>query len=83
MAEHELDRADVHSVAQEPTGALVPEIVPVQVDLSELLAIDTSTGFRALCVVAVRDEKQGLPSGLEAVRVRSCGRAEHERARAE
>src|SRR5207253_3553241 len=67
VAEHQLDRADVHSIAQEPTGALVTEIVPVQVDLPELLAIAASTVFRAFRVVAVRDEQQRLPSGLEAL----------------
>ena len=37
MAEHHLDRANVHSIAQEPTGALVTEVVPVQVQ--EALAL--------------------------------------------
>lgn len=32
----------------------------MQVDLSELLAIDASTGFRAFRVVTVRDEQQGV-----------------------
>jgi len=41
----------------------------VQVDLPELLAIDASTVFRAFRVVAVRDEEQRLPSGLEALHV--------------
>ena len=50
-----LDRADVYSVAQEPTGALVTEVVPVQVDLPQLDAINASTRFRALRVVAVRE----------------------------
>jgi hypothetical protein len=31
------------------------DVVPVQVDLPELLAIDACTGLRALRVVAVRD----------------------------
>jgi hypothetical protein len=61
VTEHQLDRADVHSIAQEPTGALVTEVVPVQIDLPEFLAIDASTVFRAFRVVAVRDKKQGTP----------------------
>jgi len=34
----------------------VTEIVPVEVDLSEFLAIDASTGLRAFRVVAVGEE---------------------------
>ena len=67
VAEHQLDRADVHSIAQEPTGALVTEVVPVQVDLPELLPIYARTVFRAFRVVAVGDEEQRLPSGLKAL----------------
>jgi hypothetical protein len=58
VAEHQLDRADVHSIAQEPTGALVTEVVPVQVDLPELLAIDASTVFRAFENVDVRSTNE-------------------------
>ena len=54
VAEHQLDGADVHSIAQEPTGARVTEVVPMQVDLPEVLAIDTRTGFRAFRVVTVK-----------------------------
>jgi hypothetical protein len=53
VAEHQLDRPDVHSIAQEPAGALVTEVVPVQVDLSKLGAIDACTRFRAFRVVPV------------------------------
>jgi hypothetical protein len=73
VAEHQLDRADVYAVAQEPAGAFVTEIVPVQVDLPELLAIDASTVFRAFRVVPVRDKQQRLPSGLEALHVLPAG----------
>jgi hypothetical protein len=52
VAEHQLDRADVHSIAQEPMGVLVTEVVPVQVDLPELLVIDAGTVFRAFRVVS-------------------------------
>jgi hypothetical protein len=48
VAEHQLDRADVHSIAQEPTGALVTEVVPVQVDLTESLMIEANTGSNSL-----------------------------------
>jgi hypothetical protein len=36
----------------------VTKVVPVQVDLPELFAIDASTVFRAFGVVAVRNEEQ-------------------------
>lgn len=39
----------------------------------ELLAIDASTGFRAFRLVAVRQQKEGLPRRLEAVHVLPCG----------
>ena len=69
VTEHQLDCSDVHSIAQEPTGALVTQVVPVQVDLPELLAVDARTGLRAFRVVAVCDEQQRLPRRLEAVDV--------------
>jgi hypothetical protein len=67
VAEHQLDRTDVDAVGQKPASALVTQVMPVEVDLRELLAIDASAGFRSFRVVAVRDEQQKLPSGLEAV----------------
>jgi hypothetical protein len=39
VAEHQLDGADVHLLREEATGALVAQVVPVQVDLPELRAI--------------------------------------------
>ena len=44
MAQHQLNRPDVHVLRQEATGALVTEVVPVQVDLPKLGAIDTGIG---------------------------------------
>ena len=64
-----LDRADVHSITQEPAGALVTQVGPVQIDLPELLAIDARAWLRTLRVVAVCDEQQRLPRRLEAVQV--------------
>ena len=39
MPEHQLDGADVDAVGEEPARALVTQIVPVQVDLPELLPV--------------------------------------------
>jgi hypothetical protein len=65
MAEHQLNRPDVHVLCQEATRALVTEVVPVQVDLPQFGAVDARTGFRALRLVPVGDQKQRLPGRLE------------------
>jgi hypothetical protein len=44
VPEHQLDGADVDSVGQEPTSALVTQVVPVQIDLPELLTVHASAG---------------------------------------
>ena len=42
MAEEKLDRAQIQSLGQPPTGGFVSEIVPVQVALGEMIAIHAS-----------------------------------------
>jgi hypothetical protein len=71
MAEHQLNRTDVHVLRQEATRALVTEVVPMQVDLPQLGAIDACTGFRALRFVPVGDQQQRLPGRFEVGR--ECG----------
>jgi hypothetical protein len=44
VSEHQLDRTDVDAVGQEPAGAFVAEVMPMQVDLPQLAPIDASTG---------------------------------------
>jgi hypothetical protein len=39
VTQHQLNRTDVDAVGQEAAGAFVPQVVPVQVDLAELLPI--------------------------------------------
>jgi hypothetical protein len=56
MAEHQLDRADVHSISEEPTRA---------VDLPQLGAIDAGIAVRALRLVPVGEQDQRLPCRLE------------------
>jgi hypothetical protein len=58
MAEHQLDRADVHVLREEATRALVTQVVPVQVDLPQLGAIDACARLRALRLVTVGDQEQ-------------------------
>jgi hypothetical protein len=56
VSEHQLDDTDVHAVGQQPAGAFVTQIVSVQIDLPELGAINTSARFRALRIMAVREQ---------------------------
>jgi len=67
VTEHQLDGADIDAVRQEAAGAFVTQIVPVQIDLLELRAVDPNAGFRALRVMAIGDQQEGLPGRLEAV----------------
>ena len=83
MAEHQLNRADVHVLRQEATRALVTEVVPVQVDLPELRAIDPCTRLRALGLVPVGDQEQRLPGRLEVGHKLASWRSEHVRVWAE
>jgi hypothetical protein len=53
VAEHQLNRPDVHVLRQKATRALVTQVVPVQIDLPQLGAIDACAGFRALRLVPV------------------------------
>ena len=67
MSEHQLHDADVDAVRKQTTRAFVTQIVPVQIDPPERLAIDASTRFRALRVVSVGHQLQRFPGRLEAV----------------
>lgn len=44
VSEHQLDNPDIDAVSQEATGAFVPEVVPAEVDLAELLAVPLRAG---------------------------------------
>ncbi|HYE88666.1 MAG TPA: hypothetical protein VEA16_20030 [Vicinamibacterales bacterium] len=46
MTEHQLNDADIDSVSQQPARALVTQVVPVQIDLFELLSIDSTVRWR-------------------------------------
>jgi hypothetical protein len=60
MTQHQLNRADVYVLRQEATSAFVTQVVPVQVDLPQLGAIDAGTWLGALRVVAIGDQEQRL-----------------------
>ena len=83
MAEHQLNRADVHVLRQEATRALVTEVVPVQVDLPELGPIDAGAWLGALRVVAIGDQEQRLLGRLEVGHELASRRSEHVRVWAE
>jgi hypothetical protein len=53
VPEHQLDDPDVDVVCQESAGAFVTQIVPVPVNLLQLLAIDSDAMLGALGVVSV------------------------------
>ena len=48
VPKHQLNDADVHAVSQEAARALVTQVVPMQVDLLQLGAVDASTGLCTL-----------------------------------
>lgn len=47
VAEEELNRAQIQPLREPAAGGLVPQVVPVQIDLCELLAIDAAVRSRA------------------------------------
>jgi hypothetical protein len=67
VSEHQLDDA-MSTPSAEPTGAFVPQVVPVQIDLVKLRAIDASARLRTLRLVAVGDQqpedRRSAASGL-------------------
>ena len=67
MSEHQLNDPDVDAVREKPARAFVTQVVPVQIDLSQLLAIDASSGLGALRFVAVCDQQERFPGCFEAV----------------
>ena len=79
MAQHQLDDADVDAIREEPTRALVPEVVPVQIDFADLFAVP----FRSLPswprFDAMREQSERLPGRLDVRLIRSVRAAEHVR----
>ena len=65
VTQHQLDDADIHAIPQQTAGALMTQIMRVQIDLPKLGAVHASTGLRALPVVTVREQQQGFPCRLE------------------
>jgi hypothetical protein len=55
MPEHQLNDADVHAVGEQPTRALVAQLVPAKIDLLELFAIPLRSLPSGLRIDAVRE----------------------------
>ena len=53
VAEHQLNRANVNPVGQQPARAFVTQVVPVQIDLPEIFPIDSTSLLGASSLVAV------------------------------
>lgn len=77
MPEHE-DDANVDTVHQQPTGALVPEVVPPQVDASQLFLVPFHSLLARPRLDAVRQELQRFPGRLNRRLVGSVGAPEDE-----
>ena len=56
MTEHQLDDPDIDAVGQQPAGAFVPEVVPAEIDVPELLAIPGGAVPRRPRLDAVRQQ---------------------------
>jgi hypothetical protein len=59
VTQHQLDRSDVDAIGQQPACTFVTQVVPVQIDLPKLRAVDASAWLRTLRVVSVRHGDTG------------------------
>ena len=78
MAEHELDDPDVDTVGQQPACAFMPQVVTAEIDPLELLAISRGAFATGPRLVAVREQLQRFPGGLDVRLVGSRRRPEDE-----
>src|SRR5579862_2304175 len=76
MAQHQLNDPNVDAVCKQPTRALVPEVVPPQVDSSQLLLVPCQAFLSRSWFDAVRQELQRLPGRLNRRLVGSVGAPE-------
>ena len=79
MSEHQLDDADVDAVRQEPAGAFVTQVVPVQIDLAQLGAIDASAGFARFVSWPLATSSSDSQAVLKLADVLAVLGSEHER----
>jgi hypothetical protein len=58
MPEKQLNRSQVETLGQPAAGRFVPQIMPVQVNIGELLAVHAAVRARARRLNAVRQQNQ-------------------------
>ena len=61
MAEDQRNRSQVKTLAQPPAGRLVPQVVPVQVNVGEVPAVHAAVRARARRRHAVREQDDRFP----------------------
>ena len=83
MTEHQLNDPDIDAVREQAAGALVPEVVPAEIDLPEPFAIPRGPSPRRSRLDAVGEQSQRFPGGLELRLVLARCRPEHVRVRTE
>jgi hypothetical protein len=64
VSEHRLDDADIDAVGEQPAGALVSQIVPVQIELPQLLASTRAPGLARFRNRPDRNQSHERPSGV-------------------
>lgn len=81
MPEKQLDRSQVETFGEPPAGRLVPQVMPVQVDIGELLTVHAAVRARARRLNAVREQNERLPGGPNGALIFAVLTAEHVRLR--
>lgn len=83
VAEQQLNRAEVQTFGQPSAGRLVPEVVPMEIDLGEMLAIHAAVRARARRLDTVSDQYERLPGRADRALILASRGAEHVCLRAE
>ena len=78
MTQQKLNRPQIQAARQPAAGGLVPQVVPVQIDLRELLAIDPSACPGPRRLDAVSEQHERLPCGPDGALVYAGRSAEGE-----
>jgi hypothetical protein len=78
VTQQKLNRPKIQAARQPAASGLVPQVVPVQIDLRELLAIDPPARPRSRRLDAVSEQNKRLPSGADCALVHAGRCAEGE-----
>ena len=63
MSEQKLDCTQVETAGEPPARSFVTQVVPVQIDLRELLTVDPSARLASRRLDTVSEQHKRLPSG--------------------